>query len=784
MMMYQNKRNIILILLILILLNPLLIKNSISTNHFNEKNNQFQQKNHFSSPELITSTKIDNTNTSYHKQIEYVIITPKKFVSGFKPLITYKSQYINATIINLEEILQNKKYWVNGTFGDGTNAANGNPWIKSNRIVSENFTVFNDTAAKIRNFIRFVHTEWNTKFVLLGGDAEFIPQRRLYGYLSNWSNGKTMKQIQAHIVSDHYYAALNGTWNDDFDANFGEEPAFSIREEADFTAEVYIGRAPVNDNHEVTIFVNKVISYETSEKPNEVQLHQSYINPEHIPDTSTVTENCKRWIPEEYNIHTLYEKDETVTPDQWINAFTNPEKLLVFHVGNGHNNGIYSWYQLSWDEQKRVKFNVFNAGSLSNSFYPIHLSISCLTGDFTENECLAEELLLTRNGGPSACIANSEVGCILPTNASMYSGEFYEEIIKNLFEKSINHLGENFQVSKEHFSTIAQNYRQYRWCFYEINLLGDPETPIFQIRKTNEQNNHTVIVDDDYSPSTPGWNKTKFNTIQSAIDVVANYTTLIINNGTYHEHLRINKTINLKGANESKVILTNKDNAVTPLINLSCHSTLIQNITIKQKTVSQKNIESLIHILPHCNGNIIKNNIIKGTSNFSILITDSIRNTIENNIIKNSKNGIGIINHLGGLLPTKVIVTCDNIISHNHIEYHAGCGIIIKGSIHNYIEQNTFINAEETSFQNDHFFFNPHIHLENTKLNEIESNYYNEPINKPYPINTLSGPITVFSIDFSRGVVLWYFKCILILNTGYPTTVFDPSPLQQPHIFS
>ena len=780
--MHQIKRKTIFLLVLLILLNPIVIKNSISHNNGYEKNNEFQQKNQFSSPQLITSTKIENTNASYPQHIEYLIITPKQFVNNFQPLINYKSQYMNATIITLEEILQNKKFWVNGTFGDATNNTHKNPWIPSNEIVTTNFTIFNDTSAKIRNFIRFAHTEWNTQFVLLGGDAELIPPRRLYGYISNWSNGKTMKPIQAHIVSDHYYAALNGTWNDDYDANFGEEAAFSIRDEADFTAEVYIGRAPVNDNHEVSVFVDKVILYETSKKPNDILLHQSYINPEHIPDTTTVTNHCKRWIPEKYNIHTLYEKDETVTQHHWINAFSNPEKLLVFHVGNGHNNGIYSWYQLSWDEQKRVKFNVFNTGSLSNSFYPIHLSISCLTGDFTENECLAEELLLTRNGGPSACIANSEVGCILPTNASMYSGEFFEEIFKNLFDTSIHHLGEKIQRAKEHFSTIAQNYRQYRWCFYEINLLGDPETPIFQSRQPSEQNNHTVIVDHNYSSSTSGWNKTRFKTIQSAIDHVNDHTSIIINNGTYYEQLRINTTINLIGVNNSKVILTNKKDTITPLIELSCHSTLIKNITIKHNNSAQKNSESLIHMLPECNGNHIKNNILKGPSTFGILITDSIRNTIEHNVIKNCRNGIGVINDLGGLLPTKVIVTCDNIISHNYIEYYAGCGIIIKGSIHNYIEQNTFINTPEFSSQKDYFFFNQHIHLENTKLNEIKSNYYNEEIKDPYPINSLSGPITIFSIDFSRGIVLWYFKCILILNIGYPTTVFDPSPLQSPQI--
>lgn len=714
------------------------------------------------------------------KFVEYVLITPARFKTNFQPLINHKSYYLNATCITVEEILSNNAFWVNGTYGDATDNSQGNPWIKNNKQIQQNHTTFNDSSAKIRNFIRFAHTNWETSYVLLGGDTEFIPCRSFYGYIPNWSAGKIVKSIQASIVSDLYYGALNGTWNDDADDRFGEEEMFSTKDEADFSAEVIIGRAPVNDEHEVTVFINKVISYETSEKPSHIQLHQSYTNPQHIPDTTRVTDMCQRWIPNEFTIHTLYEKNHLVTKKQWLDSFSQTEKLLHFHVGNGYNDGLYSWYQLSWNGQKRVKFNVLDAGSLNNSFYPLHISISCLTGDFSENECLAEELLLTRNGGPSACIANSEVGCISRDDAGKYSAEFFEEIFKHLFQNENQRLGLIMQSAKEQFSKIACSKRQYRWCFYEINLLGDPETPVFSVREDHSNNIPTVHVDDDFSPITPGYGQTTFSSIQEAIDAICPFGTISIHNGSYQEHITIDKTLTLKGINQSSVILTNKPESTLPLIQLNCYSTLISNMTIKWNQHSTLIPQTLILFPSEHNGNRIQHSIIQGPAVYGILLTNSIRNTIEHNWIKECNYGIGLFADLEGLFPTKVVITCDNVIFHNRIEQNKECGLLIQGSVHNYICQNAFINNGDNESKNNNIFNaqNCHLRLIITKLNEIHSNFWDKPQQEPYKIESFTGPITLFTLDFSRGIVFKLYKCILIINLGYPSIEYDLTPAQ------
>ena len=728
---------------------------------------------------LLISLPITHSNSENSEDQEiykYIIICPSTFEHNFKNLIKYKSNYITSKIITIEDIVSNKDFWVNGTYGDATNNSNGNPWIIDDLEVYQNFSLFNDTQAKIRNFIRFAYDIWETEYVLLGGDHEHLPSRRFYCYVSNWTNTVKIKPIQSAIISDHYFSALNGSWNNDCDLRFGEEKADSIAEEADFKSEIFIGRAPVNDKNDVNIFVHKVISYETTEKPKGVQLHQSYIQPSKIPDTTHVVENCAKWIPEHYQIERLYEQNEKVTKDQWINTFHNNEKFLFYQVGNGYNDELFSWYQLSWDGAQREIFSVLDVGELHNSFYPIHISISCQTSDFSENECLAEELLLTQRGGASACIGNTEVGCLNITDATKYSSEFFERIFYELFENETKNLARILQNAKEFFINRIFSENQYRWCFYELVLLGDPETPSLETRENINNDFKTFFVDDDYIFNQPGWNITHFSSIQSAIDKIDEFSTIIINPGTYIEHIIINKTLLIHGSDMNTTIITNKDNK-KPILTLQCHSTTISNITIKNGLRSQNDYpESLLYIKEDCNGNHIENSKVTGKAAFGILLRDSIRNCIKNNVIEEAICGIGIINTMIGLLPTKVIVTCDNIVSNNLIQSNQNCGLYIEGSIHNYIKQNVFLNNGKENDNIDSIFEENNICLIRTKLNIIDGNYWNKPYEQPYQIWSLHGPITIFTVDISKGLLFKYYKCILILNLGIPFPVYDQNP--------
>lgn len=184
---------------------------------------------------------------------DYVVITTEALNSSngdytFQDLVAWKNQKgVKATIVTVERILNEPAYHCDGAYGDGC-------------AIPE----FNDTAAHIRNFIKDAYQNWGIKYVLLGGDydpanenSQIIPYRGFYGYVDSPPNFPE----DDNIPSDLYYAAINGSWNSDLDEWWGEPG------EADLLAEVFVGRAPVDSEQELSNFVNKTLTYEKSNAP-------------------------------------------------------------------------------------------------------------------------------------------------------------------------------------------------------------------------------------------------------------------------------------------------------------------------------------------------------------------------------------------------------------------------------------------------------------------------------------------------------------------------------------
>jgi len=168
---------------------------------------------------------------------EYVIITTQDLIniSGvsytFDDLLNYRrSQGLNCTIKTVESIIDE----YNGI----------------------------DVAEKIRNFIKDAYINWNTRWVLLGGDKEKVPVRYLYD-IDGIQNDEEV------IASDLYYQCLDGNYNYDGDGFWGEKNDGENGNPIDLYAEVYIGRAPVDDKFDVSSFVEKTLSYENSEWQND-----------------------------------------------------------------------------------------------------------------------------------------------------------------------------------------------------------------------------------------------------------------------------------------------------------------------------------------------------------------------------------------------------------------------------------------------------------------------------------------------------------------------------------
>jgi hypothetical protein len=359
---------------------------------------------------------------------EYIIITDSTLTSTFQTLITHKANYVNgATIVDVD-------------------------WILST------YTGYDDPE-KIRNFIIDAYNTWGTTWCLLGGDISVVPYRGFYVRIRGGRD--------PDMAADMYFGCLDGNFDADGDHRYGE-----TRDNVDWLEEVFIGRAPVETVAEAQIFVNKVIAYEQAPKLKICQFHQSRLRQGNDPDSRQIAWDCEYWTPSDYEKRELFEEDDNVSKTDWINAW-NGKPLMFQHVGHG-NTPVYD---INYEVGGEVAWYNSDVPSLINTdFWPIHMSVACITGEFEAEDCLAEEYVKD-DAGAIACMMNDNYGWFSSLDASKYSGDFLETMFRALFSDGKQHLGELLNQAKSYWISAAESDGTYRWCYYEINLLGDPETP-------------------------------------------------------------------------------------------------------------------------------------------------------------------------------------------------------------------------------------------------------------------------------------------------------------------
>jgi len=390
-----------------------------------------------------------NPSDSY----DYVIITNNTLKSSFQPLIDWKIQKgLDATIVSVEDIMNNPDYHCDGLFGDGYGVQ------------------FNDTQAHIRNFIKDAYINWGTEYVLLGGDDEIIPARGVYAYTSGYYLGSG--EADYNMPCDMYYGALDGSWNNDNDPIFGEGICHdddegpengTAGEEADFFAEVYIGRAPVDTSQEATNFVTKTLAYE--QNPNASYLKKALMIGQTL-DAETEGGNGKDLVTNiipQYTTTRLYSRDGTFSRSAVINAM-NSGAHIVNDNGHANYDTVMGLYRSDVD-------------SLTNTDYFMAYSIGCYSAAFDNatsgtGEAIGEHFI-TSNGGAFAYIGNSRYGLYLP-DSNDGPGDRYDRSFFEVLSNGTRNLGKALQLSKE----ILFDEFVDRWTYFNLNLLGDPETEI------------------------------------------------------------------------------------------------------------------------------------------------------------------------------------------------------------------------------------------------------------------------------------------------------------------
>ena len=419
-------------------------------------------------PEMIQTYESSISQSSITQSATYLIITNEQLANSglednFQYLIQSKvDKGLSARIVTVEEIISDDSFSVNGTWGDNNPA---NPFYQM--PITENFERFDDTQARIRNYIRYAYMELGTEYVLLGGDGDvndatqnIIPARGLFANESGLPlglEGITIAEEEADIPSDIYYACLDGSFNYDMDEHFGESKDrnnISLIDEADLLSEVSVGRACVDSDVEVAYFVEKTISYEQRvDSPflKKVLFVGEYLG---FPGISAYGGNykdlVKPYIPPAYTIETLYDRD---LPYDWnkydmIEIINNATPHIINH--DGHS---YYGYNL--------KMHNADVDSLTNTDCFFLYSHGCMAGGFDNPsgyDCIAERLTVETPFGAFAAIMNARYG--LGSENSLDSPSLALDIsfFKALFNESIRRIGPANHYSKEdHIWHIDEN---------------------------------------------------------------------------------------------------------------------------------------------------------------------------------------------------------------------------------------------------------------------------------------------------------------------------------------
>ncbi|WP_316967786.1 C25 family cysteine peptidase [Candidatus Methanocrinis alkalitolerans] len=454
-------------------------------------------------PEKATTYPSDLVSTGrsllLDGKYEYVIITNQylKEAPGpynFQALIEKKeARGVNATIVTVEDIYANYRR-----------------------------SAHQDEPEIIRDFIKDAYDNNELRYVLLGGDGDgariggetwdaIVPARLLYAWAYEpdpHSCGLPADRIG--IASDLYYACLDG----DFKNATGVYGGSGVN----LMADVYVGRAPVDNYVELSNFVRKTIAYESTPSNDRylkgIWMVGEYLEPMVYPKASegdaegqppeTVDwwwggdfkDRIKELFPEAFYVHTLYDRDHpgdecNCNQHDWNRAHLIEEINgnyihAINHIGTSNFCDIVAYV---------MKMGYNHADALTNEKYFLGYSQAGYAASFDNRDPAGVYLphdsvlehFVTSKGGAFAFIGNSRYGLINPGNienspSQKFDRAFWEEMFNetrwNASGGPVTNIGLINQLSKEKFIGVVEGgEHNMRYSYYSINLLGCPETP-------------------------------------------------------------------------------------------------------------------------------------------------------------------------------------------------------------------------------------------------------------------------------------------------------------------
>ena len=377
----------------------------------------------------------------------HLIICPAAFQTQFEALADHRTDVagVASCVVTLEEIL--------------STAPTGR-----------------DDAETLRNYLIQQYALGNLRYVLLGGDSDFMPVRLAR---STWYPQGGFSDLE----SDLYYACLDGDWDANGNSIFGEAyKAFDDPgDEVDLDPELAVGRAPVDDAAQTQRFVEGVIGYD-KENPAPYLASAAMLAEVLFPSnwTGGAPDLDGAYYAESYGASlqshpsppgltrlyenwTAYPGSSALTTASALDALGPGNQGLLCFIGNGTLNS----------------FSV-GGGSVTSSDmdgltnaprYHLTLTLSSDAASFLD-DCILEHLVLAPHGGSAGALGSTDVVF------SATSDDYLEAFFQQISASSGVLLGDAMQsVLKSKAPTGLAMESFNRWTSFTWCLLGDPATP-------------------------------------------------------------------------------------------------------------------------------------------------------------------------------------------------------------------------------------------------------------------------------------------------------------------
>jgi len=329
----------------------------------------------------------------------------------------------------------------------------------------------------VRAYITEKYLTDGITYVIIGGDDDIIPAKNLYVMSS--AGGYT----EYNMPGDVYFGCLDGTFNYDGDGYWGEPNDGEGGGDVDLVAEVYVGRAAAGNSTEAARFVTKTLWYLTGQHsmPQKVQLvgeHLGFGGPseyaaetlDELMDGSDAHGYTTVGIPsDQYTFDRLYDRDWPGNdwPSSELADRVNAGVHILDHLGHG-------------SEQYAMKFtNSQVLADWTNTELLFLYSQTCLAGHLDGLDCWAEAITVKMDHGAFAAVMNARYGwgefSSTDGPSQRFNREFWDAVFNTAEGKP--EIGKANHDSKED-NLYRINEDCMRWCYYELNLFGDPTVPI------------------------------------------------------------------------------------------------------------------------------------------------------------------------------------------------------------------------------------------------------------------------------------------------------------------